>query len=83
LSQRQANAAQMYAGQQGQQHQQYMDQMNASMAAGQYGRQGEQEMYDASYNEFLRKSGMFERSTQGPLGAIGGLIGATMEGKKG
>ena len=80
--QRQANAAQMFAGLQGQQQSQLMDQINSAMGSGQYGRGMVQEGLDASYNEFLRKSGMFEGATEGPLGAIGGLIGSTAEGKK-
>ena len=80
--QRQANAAGMFTGLQGQQHGQMMDQIGAAMGSGQYGRNMTQEGLDAAYNEFLRKSGMFEDAVQGPLGGIGGVIGGITEGKK-
>lgn len=80
--QRQSNAAQMYSGLQGQQHGQNMDQINQAMGAGQYGRGMQQEGLDAAYNDWLRRAGMFEDATQGPLNAIAGVIGSTAEGKK-
>ncbi len=82
LGDRAARGSGLYSGLQGQGWAQMLDQINQSRNQGLLGRQMTQEEYDAAYNDFLRRSGLFERSTFGPMDAIPGTYGSTAEGKK-
>ncbi|RLE17149.1 MAG: hypothetical protein DRJ50_14410 [Actinobacteria bacterium] len=82
LGNRDARASQLFSSLQGQSHGQLMDQINQARTTGSMGRDMTQEGLDAQYNEFLRQSGLFEKSTFGPLDTISGMMGATAEGKK-